>query len=75
MFEEAILKVEGNDICGNDAIKIVKDLQNELQNQIDASYISIEVEQALHELCQTDPTVDEVDLIENTACSLYRKFT
>lgn len=75
MFEHAILKIEGDDICGNEAITIIEDLQNKLQNQIDASYVSIEVENALREACQTDSTVDETSTIKNIAFPLYRKFT
>lgn len=75
MFEDAILKIEGNDVCGNEAIKIVQDLQNKLRKQIDSTFISIDVELAVREMCQTDPNVDETDLIENIAMPLYRKFT
>lgn len=75
MFEDAILKIEGNDVCGNEAIKIIQDLQNKLMKQIDASFISIDAEQALREICQNDPNVDETGSIENIVLPLYRKFT
>lgn len=58
-FEDAILKIEGNDVCGNEAVKIIQDLQNKLLKQIDASFISIDAEEALRDICQTNPNVDE----------------
>lgn len=74
MFEHAILKIEGDDICGNEAIKIVENLQSQLQKQIDESFISIETERALHEASEMDLTVDEANTIERIAFPLYRKF-
>lgn len=71
MFEDAILKIEGSNICGNEAIKIVLDLQIKLQKQIDSMYISIDAQQALRD---TDPNVDETDSVENIALPLYRKY-
>lgn len=73
VFEQAILKIEGNEICGNEAVKIVQDLQNKLQKQIDASYISIEAEKAVREICEMDSTIEK-DSFKNIAISLYRKF-
>lgn len=74
LFEDAILKIEGNEICGNEAVKIIQDLQRKLQKQVDAKYISIEAEQALDDAYEIDSDVDKVDLSENTAQPLYRKF-
>lgn len=85
LFECTILKIEGNAICGNEAVKIVQDLQNKLQKQIDASYISMDAEQELRTIypdigkeddeevvAEINPEVD--DKIKNIACPLYRKF-
>lgn len=75
IFADAILKVEGNKICGNEAIKVVQDLQNKLKAQIDAAYISIQAEQALRKASQSDESINEIEIISNVACRIYRKFT
>lgn len=76
MFEDAVLKVEGNLIFGNEALKIVDDLMNKLRELIDASFISIEVEKALSEVNQINMG-DEADIAEmftSVVRPLYRKF-
>lgn len=74
MFEDAILKIEGDEICGNEAVRIINDLQKKLQNQIDLTYVSIEAEDALRELNQTDPRFADTDqILQDTVLSLYRK--
>lgn len=74
MFEIAILKIEGDAITGNEAVKIVKDIQTKLNNQIDSTFITIEAEEALREVAQSDPTFDETDSMNRTVLPLYRKF-
>lgn len=74
IFEDAILKIEGDEMCGNEAVKIVQDLQKKLQNQTESLYISIEAEQALHDVSRSDPTFAETDPLQYTVPSLYRKF-
>lgn len=90
MFEDAVLKIEGNNICGNEAIKIVKNVQSKLESQINGSFISIDAEQALREVCQANSNADTTDemetdaadaieadmrnSIENIALPLYRKY-
>lgn len=67
VFETAVLKVESNTICGNEAINIVKDVLNKIHKQIDASFISIS------EVNGIDLGA-EADTFANIVCPLYRKF-
>lgn len=73
MFEEAILMIEGNDISGYEAIKVVKNIQMKLQGCIDESFMSIEAERELVNIRKFDPNFDETAPFDDIVRPIYGK--
>lgn len=63
LFEKAILKIEGNNVTGYEAAKIVENLRCKLQSQIDAKFISLDAEEELNGVIEYDKEIDKQTII------------
>lgn len=72
-FEEAILRIEGNQTCGHEAIKIVADLCLSLETTISLEHISLDAEEELQKITQLDAEFDETGIFDRTVHPIYGK--
>lgn len=73
VFEETILKIEGNTICAYEAVFQVNLLCQKIKEYIDLKYIPIEAEEELEVLSRIDDEFDKDAAIDNIVVSLYGK--
>lgn len=73
LFEQSILKIEGNQTCGHEAVKIVAGLYGSLETTISMKYMSLDAETELKRIKELDPTFDETDVFERILHPIYGK--
>lgn len=73
LFEEAIVMIEGNDICGYEAIKIVQNLQIKLHGCVEQQFMSIEAEQELSKIAQQEREYDQAAIFVDIMQPIYGK--
>lgn len=59
VFEGAIIKMEGNETTGNEAVKIVDGVYNTLETIISVEFISVEAGVEINRIKQLDPDFNE----------------
>lgn len=64
IFEGAILKIEGNETSGCEAVKIVDSVYNALETIIGVEFISIEAAQEVKQIAYFDPGFDETSVFD-----------
>lgn len=69
----AILMIEGNEICGYEAIKIVQNLQTKLEGCIEQNYMSIEAEMELTSLSEQGQEFDPETVFNDIMRPIYGK--
>lgn len=73
IFENAILKIEGNQTTGVEAVKIVDDLKRTLETTIAIKFLSLDTEKEVRNIAQLDPTFDETDVFDRYVYPIYGK--
>lgn len=71
LFEDNILKIEGNQTTGLEAVNIVVNLQRKIQNLLETKFISIDAEEELQRIAEMDPGFNEEDAVDNIAVQIY----
>lgn len=64
VFEEAILKIEGNQTSGYEAVKIVDSVYHALETIIAVEFVSVDAEREVRQIKQLDPNFDETSVFE-----------
>lgn len=59
LFEDAILKIEGNQTSGYEAVKIVDDVYNALETIIGVQFMSIDAQNEIQKIKEMDPNFDD----------------
>lgn len=73
VFENAILKIEGNQTTGYEAVKIVDELCKTLETTIALKFMSIDAENEVRNIAELDPSFDETDIFDKTIQPIYGK--
>lgn len=73
LFEAAILKIEGNQTCGHEAVKIVDDLYRSLETTVSMEFLSLQAEKEVKNIRQFNPTFDETGVFEKFVRPIYGK--
>lgn len=71
IFEEAILKIEGNETTGYEAVKIVENLYLSLETTISMEFLSLDAEKEVKNIRQFDPTFDETGVFGKFVQPIY----
>lgn len=71
-FEDAILKIEGNQTTGYEAMKTVDSVYRTLETILAVDFMPIDAEDELRKICQLDPYFDETSVFD-TIRPIYGK--
>lgn len=73
IFEEAILKIEGNETTAVQGVKIVDGLYRSLETTIAMEFLSFDAEKELENIMKTDSTINKKNIFDDILRPIYGK--
>lgn len=73
LFEDTIRKIEGEEITGYEAVKIVDDLYRTLETTISMEFFSLDAEKELGNIMKVDRTVTKKNTFDDILRPIYGK--